>query len=62
MGAIGIRLEVREQATGRVLEIIQKYDDPSVFRTRRAVFEALDTALLASNVVVLSRVLETSND
>ena len=62
MGTIGIRLEVRDQATGRILEIFQKYDDPAVFRTRRAAFEIIDAALLAGNVVVLSRIIEVKND
>ena len=49
-----IRLETRDKLTGKVRDIIQMNDSPSVFRSRRAVFETLDSALLAGDVVVIT--------
>jgi hypothetical protein len=60
--SIGIRLEVYDQSTGRILDIIQKIDEPAIFRTRRAVYETIDAALIAGNRVIISRVTEAEHD
>ena len=46
-----LRLEIRDASTGQVVSSFEHIDHPTIFRTRRAVFELMDEGLCAGNVV-----------